>query len=387
MSYNPDTWTFSSNEALQISIADSNGSFAFKPLFTYPIFGDSEQIFGYKDLEIKLIFETQTFLPLLIVKYSEKLNDDVDDVEAKLLEFLPESTIVNDEPKWIAQFQKEQKQLKYDKYEVVDSYSSKTRGEIRDFEVVKTKFGDPFTTELNKRLQIFVLLFIEAGSYIDTSDDLWDLYLILGTKEKDIVGFATTYSYFKYNGFEEFDASTDYKKRNKISQFVVLPPYQNSTHGSQLYNAIVEHWTKDPLIEEITIEDPNEKFDDLRYRNDFKRLFEVGFLSNLPKDFSQLTNQWFKDNAKLYKIELQQFKKLVEIGYLYNNQNLKLARLLIKRRLYEKNKDGLLELDVPVRNDKLQTAYESIKADYQRLLESVRLRDNFDDRVIKKQKI
>ncbi|ODQ61050.1 hypothetical protein WICANDRAFT_61616 [Wickerhamomyces anomalus NRRL Y-366-8] len=389
MSYNPEVWTISSNEALKVSIADDQGYVSFPPLFTYPIFGDSEQIFGYKDLKIDLVFDSITFLPFLKVSYKEKLNDEVDDITAKLLEFLPKSTIVDDEVKWVDAFKKEQEELiDYNKeFELINTYNVKNE----EFSIFKTSFqtseGEKTkAVDLMKRLQIFVLLFIEAGSYIDTSDELWDLFILVSNKTKKILGFSTAYSYFKYNGAIEFDSNPNVKKRNKISQFVVLPPYQKTQHGSSLYSSIISYWNGNELVEEITVEDPNEKFDDLRYRNDFKRLFEEGFINQLPKNLKTIDNKWFITNANKFKIELNQFKKLVEIGYLYT-ENIKLARLLIKKRLYEKNRDGLVELELAIRNDKLQTAYESIKQEYDRLIDSIRVRAVNDIGSSKKQKV
>ncbi len=389
MSYNPEVWTISSNEALKVSIADDQGYVSFPPLFTYPIFGDSEQIFGYKDLKIDLVFDSITFLPFLKVSYKEKLNDEVDDVTAKLLEFLPKSTIVDDEVEWVDAFKKEQEELiDYNKeFELINTYNVKNE----EFSIFKTSFQSTErektkAVDLMKRLQIFVLLFIEAGSYIDTSDELWDLFILVSNKTKKILGFSTAYSYFKYNGAIEFDSNPNVKKRNKISQFVVLPPYQKTQHGSSLYNSIISYWNGNELVEEITVEDPNEKFDDLRYRNDFKRLFEEGFINQLPKNLKTIDNKWFITNANKFKIELNQFKKLVEIGYLYT-ENIKLARLLIKKRLYEKNRDGLVELELAIRNDKLQTAYESIKQEYDRLIDSIRVRAVNDIGSSKKQKV
>ena len=370
MSYDPEKWTVSSNDVLSISIADDDGYTSFKPAFTYPIFGDSEQIFGYKDLKINLAFHYTTFLPFLKVTYSEKLNDEVDDVKDKMLEFLPASTVVDDEQLWVETFKKE----KVERGELI--------AKLDEYAVYKYGFDNEFAVELNKRLQILVLMFIEAGSYIDTSDSLWSLFVM--RKDDTIIGFTTSYSYFKYNGGEEFDSNKAIKRRNKISQFVILPNHQNGLHGSQLYQAVINYWLADPEVQEICVEDPNEKFDDLRYRNDFKRLFEEGVLSNLPSSISKLDEAWFVSNAASHKLELNQFKKLVEMGYLYN-ENVKLARLVIKKRLYIKNRDGLSELDKALRNDKLQTAYEGIRQDYTRILDALRL--HHDERQAKRVKV
>jgi histone acetyltransferase 1 len=378
-SYDPDTWTCSSNEALKVFIADNEGAVSFQPTFTYPVFGDSEQIFGYKGLSIKVVFHHSTFLPLLTVKYAEKLEEGADEVVEKLLEFLPKSTIVDNEQLWIDTFTKEEEHLSYEGAQVIHKY---TKGKD-DYTVYKFKFDNDFAVELNKRLQILVILFIEAGSYIDTDDELWDLFVLV--RDKTICGFTTSYSYFKYNGGQEFDLFDTIKRRNKISQFVILPNHQNCSHGSQLYSSIVSYWAADPTVEEICVEDPNEKFDDLRYRNDFKNLFEAGVISKLPLNLNTVNSEWFKKHAAEHKLELNQFKKVIEMGYLYNG-NVKLARLIIKKRIFEKNKEGLLEMEIPVRNGKLQTAYESIKQEYMRIIDSLRLRDE-DTHVAKKQRV
>ena len=56
--------------------------------------------------------------------------------------------------------------------------------------------------------------------------------------------------------------------RSRISQFIILPPYQRQNHGSHLYTTMLIHALRDSHIREITVEDPNESFDDLRDLND-----------------------------------------------------------------------------------------------------------------------
>lgn len=44
----------------------------FYPKFTYPIFGDEEKIFGYKDLKINLRFRANDMRPHLKITHSKK---------------------------------------------------------------------------------------------------------------------------------------------------------------------------------------------------------------------------------------------------------------------------------------------------------------------------
>lgn len=374
-SYKPEDWTVSSNDVLKLSIVDDYGVASFHPTFTYPIFGDSEQIFGFRDLQIELRFDSVSFLTLLLVHAKESLpNKDLGkEIIDKLKEYLPSSTIINDEERFNKSISKARDTAidHFNSMEVINRYKVKNES----FKIVKTSFNNGLnlnSVELLKRLQIFVLLFIEAGSYINTQDNLWDFYLIISESTNKIIGFTTVYSYLKFNNSAEFDESFKHKIRIKISQFLILPPYQQKNHGKFLYNCLFDYWlNNNKLVEEVTIEDPNEKFDNLRLLNDFKRLFEDGFLNNLPKNLKLLNNNWFLLNSKKFKLEINEFKKIIELSFLYF-ENIKIARLLIKKRLFEKNRDGLLDLEISVRNDKLQTAYNHIKDDYEKLIKMIK---------------
>jgi histone acetyltransferase 1 len=65
----------------------------FQPAFTYPIFGDEETIFGYKNLRIKLDFEADTLRPSTSVNFTEKYkaigDTRPDEIDEKLAPFLP----------------------------------------------------------------------------------------------------------------------------------------------------------------------------------------------------------------------------------------------------------------------------------------------------------
>lgn len=376
-SLQPEQWTASLNEAVSIFVTDTKGSAQnFTPLFTYPIFGDAESIFGYKDLVIFLCFDSVTFLPFLNVKWSAKLEDVEVDPKDKLMEFLPESTVFKDELKWRDLIDEEQK----------------------DYKIPGTQFGNEFTKdgdkyaifrldlksdagiELHKRLQILVLLFIEAGSYIDFKDPLWDVYVlykVTDPKLPEVVGFSTAYNYWKYPGLEKFDAGLT-ETRKKISQFIILPIFQGKSLGGEFYSRLYEQWLLDEKIVEVVVEEPNESFDDLRDRADLTRLSKsklaIGSLT-----LSTVTgDKWFDTFKKSEKLEKRQLLRLLEMVFLKQvkdgsgEDSKKAVRLFVKRRLFEKNKEALAGLDAPTRLDKLQTAYEALESDYYRILEPVK---------------
>ncbi|EGV61903.1 histone acetyltransferase 1 [Yamadazyma tenuis] len=369
----PELWTVSSNEALKLFVAEPNGTaINFKPAFTYPVFGDSESIFGFKNLVIFLCFDHYTFYPFLNVKYDTKLNDEVEEPKDTIMKFLPESTVFKDEIKWVDAIKNEKETY---------SIPGTIVGGFESFAIYKIDMKQAAAVELHKRLQILVLLYIEAGSFIDHKDELWDLYVIYDTPndpedEPSIVGFVTAYNYWKYPGASNFDAGIK-QSRKKISQFVILPNFQGQSIGSKTYSALYDLWLKDDQIVEIVVEDPNEHFDDMRDKSDLNRLKSVINLKdiNLTKVKSEAWLETFRVEQKLEK---RQFNRLVEMILLSNfktfkNLSYKNIRLFIKQRLYNKNKEALLSLEKPVRLDKLQTAYQTLEEDYYRILNGLNL--------------
>ncbi|CAI4053638.1 histone acetyltransferase catalytic subunit HAT1 SKDI_16G2660 [Saccharomyces kudriavzevii IFO 1802] len=366
--FKPETWTSTANEALKISIVGEN-AIQFPPLFTYPIYGESEKIYGYKDLVIHLAFDSIAFKPYVNVKYSAKLEDnDVINVEEKLLSFLPKNdVIVKDEAKWVDSFMEEQKNHSLpDGFKTISEYS--LGGE--EFVVYKANLIDNYARMMHHRVQIFSLLFIEAANYIDEDDSNWDIFWLLNKKTKQLIGFVTTYKYWHYLGAKPFDENTDKKFRAKISQFLVFPPYQNKGHGSCFYDAIVQFWLKDESITEITVEDPNEAFDDLRDRNDLQRLRKMGFDATLRKH-SELPDEFLESSRKSFKLEERQFKRLLEMLLLLNHSPS--FELEVKKRLFIKNYDALSGIDPEEAKQALQNSFLLVRDDYSRILDSLNI--------------
>ncbi|CAR28456.1 hypothetical protein ZYGR_0S00860 [Zygosaccharomyces rouxii] len=364
LDFKPEIWTCSANEALKISLVSEN-AIQFPPAFTYPIYGDAEQIFGYKDLIIHLVFDSVTFKPFVNVKYSDKLKDDAEDVERKLLNFLPKGDVITkDEAKWVDAFHEEQQSfsLPSDEFKV-----SEYENEGTQFVVYKQSIKEDFTKKLHRRVQIFTLLFIEAASYIDETDDNWEIYWVFNNDTKQCIGFVTTYKYWKYLGAAQFDDSEDIKFRAKISQFLIFPPYQHKGHGSLLYKTLVDSWHQNDDILEITVEDPNESFDDLRDRNDLERLYKEKFFDLVPEQ-GEISEQWIEAERRKYKLEKRQFHRLIEMILAYKNSEN--YRLQVKKRLYTKNFDALYDMGEDDRKDALQKSFILLSDDYKRIISS-----------------
>jgi hypothetical protein len=87
--------------------------------------------------------------------------------------------------------------------------------------------------------------------------------------------------------------------RLRLSQFIILPPFQRGGHGGRLYDIICTDARSDPHVKEISIEDPSAAFEDLRDRRDLQFLEQKGVFDGIEAPVSK---QWVEDTRALYKM-------------------------------------------------------------------------------------
>ncbi|EKM83090.1 hypothetical protein AGABI1DRAFT_69279 [Agaricus bisporus var. burnettii JB137-S8] len=420
------TWTADSNKALTVSLVRSKADKEallegetyehFHPQFTYPIYGEEETIYGYKDLMIDFRFASGSLAQYLHVQFSEKLpsSPTVDDVEGILANFIP-SDYYKDE----SAFEKrvEEDAINFKPFgELIYSYtrpppskgkrkrSAKTsrntsaQGDVT-YEVYHTTWSTPGFREYHKRMQLFILLYIEAGSYINDEEDPWE-FTVLYEKRKRPGTDITTYHFVGYSslyGFYHFPEKT----RLRLSQFVILSPYQKQGHGSQLYKAIYQYVLSKPNIAELTVEDPAEAFEDLRDKNDMEMLQHheqfikeafgasgggrVGGIGRTGKSGRGGAGRtkgkldppadkvWIEKWRKDLKIAGRQFQRLTEMLILLrldpnDEPALKAYRLQVKERIYRFNYEMLVQLDKRERLEKLEETFQAVCEDYARIM-------------------
>lgn len=303
------------------------------------------------------------------------------------------------------------------------------------YEIWKGSLADPAIKQLVTRIQILVSLLIEAGMPIDTegSDlDRWTVYFLFRKQpvrgETDqfsymFAGYCTVYRFFLYQpptpppspseaapavkedldlGDGNFDLC-ELPCRSRISQFMVIPPFQGKGHGPKLYSSIFQDYLNHPQTVEITVEDPNEAFDDLRDLSDLTFLRTVPEFNELrlntdlsiPKDGLVPRNIVVPETSEAvrrkFKIAPRQFARVLEMHFMSKLHDVvrpgispersakgkatekqqleyKLWKLLVKQRLYRQNRDTLGQLELPVRIEKLQETLGSVEFEYARLL-------------------
>ncbi|CAE6415522.1 unnamed protein product [Rhizoctonia solani] len=358
----------------------------FHPTFTYPIFGDKETIYGYADLKISLFFASGSLSMFLNVTSTAKLpSKTADDVEGTLYKFIPP-----DYSKSAESFQStvEKEATTFRPLgEKIHTYVRRAPGHGKGkskeanpvseddpdaivFEVYHSTWDTPGFREYHRRMQIFILLYIEGGSYIQEDEDKWEFTVLYERRRShspnDNPDDPPTYTYHfaGYSSLYPFWCWPD-KVRLRLSQFVILPPYQHAGHGSALYNAIYQFTLGRDDVVELTVEDPSEAFEDLRDRNDMKRLLSL-----------EASIQGHRPGATAAYL-LRQFHRLIEMLLLReldasSKQAQKAYRLQVKERLFRFNYEILAQLEKEERLEKLEETFQNVRTDYQRILATVK---------------
>ncbi|CAI5959405.1 unnamed protein product [Closterium sp. NIES-65] len=165
-------------------------------------------------------------------------------------------------------------------------------------EVVTMDLSQQCVRDWHARMQPLVKFFIDNGQPIDSTDPLWTLSVVLqqptapfsspplsataaaasspsdakagaaasvkGESEVVVVGFCTIYSFYHHPN----------SSRLRLSQILVLPPYQAMGHGSRLLNQVHAMACRVHAYD-ITVEDPSDDLQQLREALDCVRLLAL----------------------------------------------------------------------------------------------------------------
>jgi histone acetyltransferase 1 len=453
-----EQWSSDANEAVQISIVRPSPHglqtvHEFHPTFTYPIFGEEERIFGYKGLHVDVRFAEEDMRSNVLVSYDKKFTPVGDTVALDILstmkEWLPPHAFAKS-AEFQAQVEANTASRKFvPPGRLVHGYSRKGK----TFQIWAGSLLDPAVRETVERMQILISFFIEAGTPINTEDadwtlDRWTVYFVYEKLELpslgglpsppsySFIGYSTTYRFFSLRpasmtnqatGVSESSSTRatlqsifgaddmsvkDFPSYVRLSQFLILPPYQKSGHGSALYSAIYADILADSTVRELAVEDPSEEFDVLRDINDWRTLepkLRAARISINVEPFSgaerrrggRLPTARLLDMAALRKIRAEtkiakrQFARQVEMYLLslipFSHRAAGGAsltklliqktratdpadkayywwRLILKQRIYKKNKDQLQQLDLEERRPKVEDAARAQEDEYEKLL-------------------
>ncbi|KAI9718689.1 MAG: histone acetyltransferase 1 [Chrysothrix sp. TS-e1954] len=431
------SWDTSSTRSLSLGIRHASApkrDVTFAPAFTYPIFGDEETIFGYRNLRMKLDFACDTLHPTFTSThgsvYPATTETKADDIKELLQDFVPtafenvpssSSTGPPFEPPG----------------ELVEQYNV----EEKQYGIWSTTLENAVARQIIKNMQIFVPFFIEGGLLLDLDlEQTWSRWTIFFTYERytlpshpsrtfySFISYSTAYQLFYLDrdapSLARSTTPTDFiappistlfghvPSRFRISQIVVLPPYQSAGHGGRLYNAMTCHARSRQGYSEITVEDPNESFDEMRNLNDLEWLYThcprfatltinpdaklpVSKSESLPIASILIPQHLLESLRRATKLHSRQFYFLLEAHLLSripfksrstaritrkdrasdpNDRAYYFWRLLVKSRLTSHNRDALSQIDPEERIEKLDETLENVQEGYVEMLEKLQRR-------------
>ncbi|XP_048835791.1 histone acetyltransferase type B catalytic subunit isoform X1 [Brienomyrus brachyistius] len=367
-------------------------STTFHPEYSHQLYGDDEVAFGYKGLQIQLYYTAGNLNTLFKVKYTSKVSEkfdcvEPDDVEGKIREIIPQGFTCNADD-FVALLEKEANFRPFGSLLHTYTVHGGEDGEDITYQIYKADMACPGFREYHARLQTFLMWFIETASFIDVDDERWTYFLVFEKYNKDgetlyaTAAYMTVYNYYVYPD----------KTRPRVSQMLVLPPFQGEGHGAQLLEAVHRFYCTSPLVQDITAEDPSESYVKLR---DFVL---VKLCQSLPSFASEQLSQGFGDamateaREKL-KINKKHARRVYEILRLRvtdmsDEEKARSYRLEVKRRLfgpYKKNQREMVkmkkclrpeelashisQMDTELQHQELEKSYQELLADYRRVIE------------------
>jgi len=241
------------------------------------------------------------------------------------------------------------------------------------------------------RLQFFLLMFIDAASYIDSNDPIWEILSVHcrceETNSLETLGFLTLYTFFAWVA-----NSQDWLRRLRISQILIFPPYQRLGHGKECVK-VAYQVAKDRKYLEVNVEDPSKGCSFLRdlidceacIEHGFFRLRDAGKKRPVPAELLQPMTiaraSEIRDALKITFMQIYRVFEIFRLDWLWGTEAETDYRLSVKRRLYSMMKEDLLfslyeDNDSNRHKDQLkvciQDAYIQLTNQYKAVLKKVR---------------
>ncbi|KAJ2841929.1 histone acetyltransferase 1, partial [Coemansia erecta] len=348
----------------------------FHPAFTYPIYGEHERVFGYKGLSINLHYAAGSLATFVEVKFQKIITAmesslpiplRADNVETPLIQVLSQPALCQSKQEFANRVAQDTEQFR--------PPGKKIHEYVRDsilYEVYKGDFSMAAVRQYHERMQTFVLFFIEGAQFVDMGDERWTVYMVFEKLHLEgrssacynLVGFTTVYGFYHWPDM----------RRMRISQFLVLPPYQNMGHGSALYKAVFADISNDLRIVDLAVEDPSAAFDDMRDLCDLRYLLKHNAFEGLRAPVALADVK--KLGAK-YKLARRQITRCLEIALLRqldlvrDPEGYREYRLFVKRRIYAQNADQMAGMDADEKKQRVRDAYAAVEEDYHRIIASI----------------
>jgi histone acetyltransferase 1 len=206
----------------------------------------------------------------------------------------------------------------------------------------------PGFRQQHEQMQTWLLWMIDGASYIDPDDERWEFLTIYEKTGSEasatngssahlngsaagsryhFVGYCTVYRYFAYPD----------KLRPRISQFLILPPFQRQGLGAHLLQSLYDRYRGQESVVDIAVEDPAENFSKLRDFVDTRNCMSLPEFSseNIAKGWSNEMAQSAQSKLKLNRIQVRRVYEILKLKSIDRKDEdaFRAYRLEVKNRL------------------------------------------------------
>ncbi|XP_059633059.1 histone acetyltransferase type B catalytic subunit [Cornus florida] len=273
------------NECIKIYLVsskeevDAPDSFCVEPIDLNHFFEEDGKIYGYQGLKITIWVSSISFHAYADVTF-ESTSDGgkgITNLKSALQNIFAEN-LVETKDDFLQTFSTECHYVKsiVSNGEILQQKASNgynddsnvhLKAEASDVEVVRV-VGSMHVGHLYSRLVPFALLLVDGSNPIDITDPRWEIYLLVqkkidqqGDNQLRLLGFAAVYRFYLYpDGL-----------RLRLSQILVLPPYQHRGHG-RCFIEVLNTVAIRENVYDLTVEEPSDSLQHVRTCIDVLRL-------------------------------------------------------------------------------------------------------------------
>ncbi|KAJ7973739.1 Histone acetyltransferase type B catalytic subunit [Quillaja saponaria] len=288
------------------------------PVDLNSFFDDDEKIYGYQGLEITIWISSISFHAFADITFQGTSDGGkgITDLRSALQTIFAE-TLLESKDEFLRTFSTDNNyirstvssgqilQHKASNQSICDS-DSHSEAAISNAEVVRMVVGNRVTGHLYSRLIPLVLLLVDGSSPIDVTDPRWELYLMIQKKSDQqgemqrLIGFTAVYRFYHYP-----DGS-----RLRLSQILVLPPYQHKGYGRYLLEVLNDVAISENVFD-LTVEEPLDHLQHVRSCVDTVRLLVFEPIQQAISSAVSILNQG-KLSKKLLNVRLMPPSSTVE---------------------------------------------------------------------------
>ncbi|KAH1057170.1 hypothetical protein J1N35_035235 [Gossypium stocksii] len=274
------------NDCIKIYLASkkeevgTSDGYRINPVDLNSFFEEDEKIYGYQGLKITIWISSISFHAYADITFQSTSDGakGITDLKSALEKIFGE-TLLENKDDFLQTFSTENNFISSavsneEKLQTKASnghtthFNGSSEAAFSDLEVVRLMMSNLAAGHLYSRLVPLVLLLVDGSNPIDVTDPSWELYLLTRKKtdhpentQHILLGFAALYRFYRY----------PYGSRLRLSQILVLPPYQHKGYGSYLVE-VLSNVAISENVYDLTVEEPQEYFQHVRTSFDVKRL-------------------------------------------------------------------------------------------------------------------